>query len=74
MNVGILMSVRMEMSSLICTLYILTKAEENSQSYEKMLQDIATTAGNQEGCTVRQLAQKLIMSTVKEHDMGRYFI
>ena len=29
MNVGILMSVRMEMSSLICTLYIFTKAEEN---------------------------------------------
>ena len=49
----------------------ITKPEENSQSYEKMLQDIATTAGNQEGCTVRQLAQKLIMSTVKEHDMGR---
>ena len=28
MTVGIVMSVRMEMSSLICTLYIFTKAEE----------------------------------------------
>ena len=29
MSVGIVVRVRMEMSSLICTLYIFTKAEEN---------------------------------------------
>ena len=74
---GCNMDARLITNSQALISYILkyiTKAEENSQSYEKMLQDIATTAGNQEGCTVRQLAQKLIMSTVKEHDMGRYFI
>ena len=49
----------------------ITKPEENSRGYEKMLQEIATIAGDEEGCTVRKLVQKLMMSTVKEHDVGR---